>query len=169
LFGLRLVIWVYNTTRKPEKSNGITDRIFPSVIYTDGNNSISKSIGIHRRNKSIGETVGIYRRKYFVSINRRYIPTVLSTGYIARLEICNGVVTSDDFTDGNYRGIQTEIVVQWRGTFTDGITDGIIHRWFRWKKPLYAPICRHSLPLFLLLLLSHPTSALPNCSSPPKL
>jgi hypothetical protein len=48
-------------TRKPEKSNGITDGIFPSVIYTDGNNSVSKSIGIYRQNKSVGDTIGIYR------------------------------------------------------------------------------------------------------------
>jgi hypothetical protein len=46
------------TTRKPEKSNGITDGIFPSIIYTDRNNSVSKSVGIYRRNMS----VGIYRR-----------------------------------------------------------------------------------------------------------
>jgi len=37
------------TTRKPEKNNEITDGIFPSVIYTDGNNSVSKSVGIYRR------------------------------------------------------------------------------------------------------------------------
>jgi hypothetical protein len=49
------------TTRKSEKINGITDGIFPSVIYTDGNNSVSKFVGIYRRNQPIGETVGIYR------------------------------------------------------------------------------------------------------------
>ena len=48
----------FTTTRKPEKSNGITDGKMPSVIYTDGYNSISKSVGIYRRNMS----VGIYRR-----------------------------------------------------------------------------------------------------------
>ena len=46
------------TTRKPEKTNEITDEIVPSVIYTDGNNSVSKSVGIYRRNIF----VGIYRR-----------------------------------------------------------------------------------------------------------
>jgi hypothetical protein len=51
---------IVNTTRKPEKTNGITYGIFPSVIYTDGNNSVSKSVGIYRRNKPVGETVGIY-------------------------------------------------------------------------------------------------------------
>jgi len=37
------------TTRKPEKNNEITDGIFPSVIYTDGNSFVSKSVGIYRR------------------------------------------------------------------------------------------------------------------------
>jgi len=88
-----------NTTRKPVKSNGITDGIFPSVIYTDANNSVSKSVGIYRRNKSVGETVGIYRQ-----FHRRSIQFVWN--------IRNSMVTSGDFTDGNYRGIQTEIAVQ---------------------------------------------------------
>jgi hypothetical protein len=47
-----------------------------------------------------------------MEIFRRYIPTVLPTEYTVRLEIRNGMVTSGDFTDGNYRGIQTEIAVQ---------------------------------------------------------
>ena len=80
------------TTRKPEKTNGITNGNILSVIITDGHNFVSKFVGIYRRPQSVGDTVGIY-----------------------------------------------------------------------------PPICRHSLPLFLLLLLSHPTSPLPNCSSPPKL
>jgi hypothetical protein len=40
-------------------------------MYTDGNNSISKSVGIYRRNKSVGNTVGIYRRNISVGIYRR--------------------------------------------------------------------------------------------------
>ena len=78
------------TTRKPEKTNGITNGNIPSVIITDGHNFVSKFVGIYRRPQSVGDTVGIY-----------------------------------------------------------------------------PPICRHSLPLFLLLLLSHPTSPLPNCSQTP--
>jgi len=152
------------TTRKPEKSNGITDGIFPSVIYTDGNNSVSKSVGIYRQNKSIGDTVGIYRRNISVGIYRRCRRRSIQFIWNIR----NGMVTSSDFTDGNYRGIQTEIVVQWRGeSLTEAPMESpteVIRRWCRRKKPLYAPICRHSLPLFLLLLLSHPTSPLPNCS-----
>jgi hypothetical protein len=60
------------TIRKPKKTNGITDRIFPLVIYTDGNNSVSKSLGIYRRNKPVGETISIYQWKYFVGIYRRF-------------------------------------------------------------------------------------------------
>ena len=43
-----------------------------SVIITDENNSISKSVGIYRRSRSVGETVGIYRRKYSVGIYRSF-------------------------------------------------------------------------------------------------
>jgi len=39
------------TTRKPEKTNEITD----------GLNSVSKSVGIYRRTNSVGDTVGIYQ------------------------------------------------------------------------------------------------------------
>jgi len=52
----------YDTTRKPEKSNGITD----------GHNSVSKSVGIYRRNHSVGNAVGIYRRNISVGIYRRF-------------------------------------------------------------------------------------------------
>ena len=47
-----------DTTRKPEKTNEITD----------GLNSVSKSVGIYLRNTSIGDTVGIYRRNIFQKI-----------------------------------------------------------------------------------------------------
>jgi len=70
------------------------------------------------------------------------------------------------FYQRNYRGIRTEIVVHWRGTFTDGSNPSVIPLE---KTITCSPICRHSLSLFLLLLLSHPTSLLPNCTSPPKL
>ena len=60
------------TTRKLEKTNGITDGIFPSVIITDGNNSVSKSVGIYRRHKPVGDTVSIYRRNISVGIYRRF-------------------------------------------------------------------------------------------------
>jgi hypothetical protein len=36
------------TTRKSEKTNGITDKIFSSKFFTDGHNSVSKSVGIYR-------------------------------------------------------------------------------------------------------------------------
>ena len=59
------------TTRKLEKSNGITDGNIPSVINTDGHNSVSKSVGIYRRNHSVGNAVGIYRQNISVGIYRR--------------------------------------------------------------------------------------------------
>jgi len=58
----------------------------------------------------------------------RYIPTVSPTEYIVCVERCNGVVTCSFFRRfyrRNDRGIQTEIVIQWCGTVTNGITDGI--------------------------------------------
>ena len=61
-----------NTTRKPEKSNRIIDRIFLSVIYTNENNSISKSVGIYRRTDSVGNSLGIYRRNISVGIYCRF-------------------------------------------------------------------------------------------------
>ena len=155
------------TTRKPEKTNGITDGIFPSVIITDGNNSVSNSVGIYRQHKPVSETVGIYRR--FRRLFRRYIPTVSPMGYIYSLS--GNMQRRGDvrrFYRRNYRGIQTEIAVQWRGTVTDGITDGVLPSVIPSEKTIICPrICRHSLPLFLLLLLSHPTSPLPNCSQTP--
>jgi hypothetical protein len=95
----------YNTftTTKPEKSNGITDRNIPSVIIpTD----------LFRRQNRRYIPTDLFRRQ-----NRRYIPMdifrwYIPTEYTVRLEIRNGMVTSGDFTDGHYRGIQTEIVVQ---------------------------------------------------------
>jgi len=66
-----IYIYIY-TTRKPEKTNRITDRIFPSVIITDGNNFVSKSVGIYRQPRSVGEMVGIYRRQYSVGIYRPF-------------------------------------------------------------------------------------------------
>jgi hypothetical protein len=70
----------------------------------------------------------------------------------------------------NDRGIQTGISVQWRGTVTSGLTggytDGTCPSVNASVKANIYPLCRHSLPLFLLLL-PHPNSPLPNCSQPP--
>ena len=49
------------TTRKLEKTNGITDGNILSVVITDGLNSVSKSDGIYRWTNSVGDTVDIYR------------------------------------------------------------------------------------------------------------
>jgi hypothetical protein len=60
------------TTRKPAKTNRITDVIFSSVILTDGNNSISNSVGIYRQHNSVGDPISIYRRHIFVGIYQPY-------------------------------------------------------------------------------------------------
>jgi len=67
-------VWLslFFTTRKPEKTNRITDGNIPSVIITDGHNSVSNSVGIYQRPISIGETVGIYRGKYSIGIYRPF-------------------------------------------------------------------------------------------------
>jgi len=74
------------------------------------------------------------------------------------------------FYQWNYWGIQTGIAVHRRGTstnrITDGYTDGMCPLVIPSVKASIYPLCRHSLPLFLLLL-PHPTSPLPNCSQPP--
>jgi hypothetical protein len=102
MFAIQLSASVF-TTRKPEKSNGITDGNIPSVMITDGHNSVSKSVGIYRRNIPTELPTEIFRR---------YIPSTSPTEYTFRLEIRNGMVMSGDFTDGKYRGIQTVIAVQ---------------------------------------------------------
>jgi hypothetical protein len=90
------------TTRKLEKSNGIIDENIPSVINTDGHHSVSKSVGIYRRNHSVGNSIGIYRQNISIGIYRPISPTE----YTFRLEIRNGMVTSGYFTDGNTEGFK---------------------------------------------------------------
>jgi len=94
--------------------------------------------------------------------------------FFGKLQRCDDVDFFRWFYRRNYRGIQTGIVVQWRATFTSGITDGYtdgnVPSVIPSVKASIYPLCRHSLPLFLLLLpllLPHPTSPLPNCSQPP--
>jgi len=54
------------------KTNGLTDIIFSSAIFTDENNSISKSVEIYQQRTSVGDTVGIYLQTYSVDIYRSY-------------------------------------------------------------------------------------------------
>ena len=56
-------------------------------VYTDGIDSSAK-------------------RSVYTDENSRYIPTVSPMGYTVCLEICNDVVTSDDFTDGRTEGFK---------------------------------------------------------------
>jgi len=115
---------------------------------------------------------------YTNGINSLAKPSVYTDGFVDGVYSLSGNMQWRGdvrrFYRRNYRGIQTEIAVQWRGTFTDGISDGITDgsnsSVIPSEKPIICPpICQHSLPLFLLLLLFHPTSPLPNCTSPPKL
>ena len=152
---LVMVRGTYVTTRKSENTNGITGGIFSSEIFNDGINSVSKVVGIYRQNYSIG----IYRRY------RRRRETFF--------EICNSVMTWIFFRRiyrRKYRGFQTRIAVQRRVASIGGITDGKFLSVSPSVKASTYWLCRHSLPLFLLLLpifLPHPTSPLPNCSQPP--
>jgi len=84
--------------------------------------------------------------------------------FFGKLQRCDDMDFFKQFYGQNYWGIQTGIVVQWRGTSTGGTCPSVIPSV---KASIY-PLCRHSLPLFLLLL-PHPTSPLPNCSQPPVL
>jgi len=130
----------YYTTRKPEKSNGITD----------GNNSVSKTVGIYRRHTP------------------SVTPLVYTDG------VTDGVCSSSGNTQwhGDVRWFYRRALPRdsnWDDVALSPTESPMkyVRRWFRRKKPLYTPIRRHSLPLFLLLLLSHPTSPLPNCSQTP--
>jgi len=138
------------TTRKPEKTNGITDGLFPSVIITDENNNVSTSVGIYRRPRSVGETVGIYRP--FLRRGIQFVWKYETAWW--RQTILPTEWTRDSNWDSH--------TVTWhchRRLHSVGDSIG--------KTIIYPPTCRHSLPLFLLLLLSYPTSPLPNCSQPP--
>jgi len=148
------------TTRKPEKSNGITDGNIPSVIYTDGHNSVSKSVGIYRRNHFVGDAVGIYRRNISVGIYRRFHRRNIQFVWkYATAWWRQAILPTESTKRFKLRLPYSDVALSPTASPTEGI-----RRWFRRKKPLYAPICRHSHPLFLLLLLSHPTSPLPNSS-----
>ena len=133
-------------------------KLFPSVNIADGNNSVSKSVGINRRKNTVGDAAGIYRRHR----RRREI----------FFENCNSGMTWIIFRRiyrRKYRGIQTRTAKQGRVANTGGITDGIFPSVIPSEKPVYtgsADTLSSSLPLFLLLL-PHPTSPLPNCSQPP--
>jgi len=90
--------------------------------------------------------------------------------FFGKLQRCDDVDFFRRFYRQNYQGIQTGIAVQWRGTstgdITDEYTDGTCPSVIPSVKASIYPLCRHSLPLFLLLL-PHPTSPLLNCSQPP--
>jgi len=90
--------------------------------------------------------------------------------FFGKLQRCDDMDFFRWFYQWNDWGIQTGILVEWRETITSGITDGYTNGTCPSVLPsvkvnIY-PLCRHSLPLFLLLL-PHPTSPFPNCRQPP--
>jgi hypothetical protein len=87
------------------KTNGITSRIFSSVIFTNGNNSISTSVGIYRQKISVSDTVGLYRRNKFVGIYRPYHRQIIQ--FFGMLQRCDDVnFFSDAYTDGMTEGFK---------------------------------------------------------------
>ena len=82
------------TTRKSEKTNGITD----------GLNSVSKSVGIYRRTNSVGDTVGIYRWNMSVGIYRPYLRRTIHFVRKNAMVWWRGAF-SDDFIDGMYPSV----------------------------------------------------------------
>jgi hypothetical protein len=72
-------------TRKPAKTNGITDEIFSSVILTDGNNSVFNSVGIYRQHNSVGDPVCIYRRHNSVGDTVGIYQRTISSVYTDRI------------------------------------------------------------------------------------
>jgi len=90
-----------NTSRNPEK----TDGIFPSLIITDGNNSVSKSVGIYQRPSSVGEMVGIYRWNISVGIYRPFLRRSIQFVWKDATAWWRAVF-SDDFTDRMTEGFK---------------------------------------------------------------
>ena len=154
-----------STTRKPEKTNGITDGNIQSVVITDELNSVSKSDGIYD-----GLTPSEIRSVY----TDGNIPSVYTDRISDGLYILFGKMQRR----GDVEFVQTILPMEWpRDSNWDSRTvTWHCHRWNHrrnisvgdsiGKNHYIHPLCRHS-PLFLLLLLSHPTSPLPNCSQPP--
>jgi len=99
-------------------------------------------------------------------------PTVSPTDYTFCLERCNGVVTWSFFRRfyrRNDRGIQIEIAVQWHGTITNGITDGMYLSMIPSVKTIiYAPSADTLFLCFSFFFFS-PSSSFPSHLSPPKL
>ena len=101
--GIYRQIWRRNFFRRYKLSTEKFRREFiPTNIISSQNLSVYTARMIPSVMPSV-YTDGIFPSVYTVG---------LPTEYTVRLEIRNGMVTSGDFTDGNYRGIQTVIAVQ---------------------------------------------------------
>jgi len=90
-------------TKKLTKTNGLTDKIFLLVIFTDENNYVSKFVRIYRQRTSVGDTVSIYRQNTSVSIYRPYRWRTIQFVWKVATVWWRGFF-SDDFTDGMTEG-----------------------------------------------------------------
>jgi hypothetical protein len=105
--------WQY-TTRNSFNTNGLTDRIFLSVIY-----------GCNYRGNFFHPS---FRRYIPADYFGWYLPTEWQTKYL-ELEKKSGSLTwkfCGWFYRRNHRGIQTGIFVQWHVLFTVRMADGIV-------------------------------------------
>jgi len=125
-------------------------------------NSILKFIGICRRHKLVGDMVGIYRQNIFVGIYRWFCRWGIQFVWKYATTWWRQTILPKELSrDSNW----DSCTVTWhfhrrnRNGITDGSNPSVIPSE---KTIICPPICQRSLPLFLLLLLSHPTS-------PPKL
>ena len=82
------------TTRKPTKTNGITN----------GNNFVSNYVGIYRQHNSVGDPVAIYWRNNFVGIYQPDRRQPIQFVWKDAMVWWRGVF-SDDFTDGMTKGV----------------------------------------------------------------
>ena len=130
-----------------------------SVIITDENNSISKSVGIYRRPRSVGETVGIYRRKYSVDIYRSFRRRVIQFVWkYATAWWCQTILPTEWPRDSNW----DSRTMTWH----------CHRRNHQWKESVGDSIGKnHYIPTHLPTLSSSvsPSSSFPSHLSPPNL
>jgi len=122
------------TTRKPAKTNGITDGLILSEIRSVDTDRISDGLHI---------LFGKMQRRGDVE----FFQTILPTEWPRDSNWDSRTVTWHCHRWNHRRNVSV------------GYSIG--------KNHYIHLLCRHSLPLFLLFLLSHPTSHLPNYSQPP--
>jgi len=135
-------------------------------MYTNGNNSVSKSVGIYRRIYSISNSVGIYRRNMFIGIYRRNMFIGIyrrccrrSIQFVWKYTTAwwRQAILPTDITEGfKLRQQYSDVAL----SPTESLTE-YVRRWCRRKKPLYTlPTLSSSVS---------PSSSFSSHLSPPKL